>query len=144
MLGYSEQERARDMHLAAWHERELEHAAQYHLEQAVKYAYKRFRDDYSWDYIAGTLESIRPARAQAENHRKPLSANKRRAVFERDSYRCVACDGFKRLSVDHIIPVSQGGSNDNDNLQTLCGPCNSAKGTKPIPFQRSLRRAATA
>lgn len=33
-----------------------------------------------------------------------------------------------RLEVDHVVPISKGGTNDLDNLQTLCEPCNQAKG----------------
>jgi hypothetical protein len=52
----------------------------------------------------------------------------RKQVFERDGHRCKICKRMDCLSIDHIIPVSKGGTNDLDNLQTLCRPCNSAKG----------------
>lgn len=31
---------------------------------------------------------------------------------------------------DHIIPKSHGGSDTLDNYQTMCSPCNNAKGSK--------------
>ncbi len=33
------------------------------------------------------------------------------------------------MTVDHIVPHSQGGTDHEDNLQLLCGACNSTKGT---------------
>ena len=36
-------------------------------------------------------------------------------------------DGIE-LTKDHIMPKSKGGSDELDNLQTLCGPCNFKKG----------------
>ncbi len=42
-------------------------------------------------------------------------------------YRCVRCFKKKKLSVDHIIPLSKGGTNYISNLQPLCKSCNSAK-----------------
>jgi len=38
------------------------------------------------------------------------------------------CGTEERLSVDHIVPRTLGGSDSLDNLQVLCSSCNSAKG----------------
>lgn len=62
--------------------------------------------------------------------RSPISYAVRMYVFERDAYRCVKCQSFKKLCVDHKFPHSLGGSNDTDNLQTLCWACNSEKSNK--------------
>ncbi len=35
---------------------------------------------------------------------------------------------FRNMTVDHIVPQSQGGTAHEDNLQLLCGACNSTKG----------------
>lgn len=50
------------------------------------------------------------------------------------NYECVrladgtAGEQWFELQIDHIIPVALGGSNDPDNLQTLCSSCNARKG----------------
>jgi 5-methylcytosine-specific restriction enzyme A len=51
----------------------------------------------------------------------------REYVFQRDNHQCQSCGQTKKLSIDHIIPLANGGSNDISNLQTLCGSCNSSK-----------------
>lgn len=35
---------------------------------------------------------------------------------------------FRNMTIDHIVPQSQGGTDHEDNLQLLCGACNSTKG----------------
>jgi 5-methylcytosine-specific restriction endonuclease McrA len=41
--------------------------------------------------------------------------------------RCLRCGRTERLSVDHIIPVAKGGSDELKNLQCLCLYCNCSK-----------------
>lgn len=54
---------------------------------------------------------------------------------------CAECKKRKRLTVDHIIPLSRGGTNDPRNLQLLCGSCNSQKSHKdPIAWAQENGR----
>ena len=65
-----------------------------------------------------------------ENKRKLIHPRKRQKIFEKDNFRCVNCGisgNFNCLEVDHIIPVRDGGTNEEKNLQTLCYKCNMDK-----------------
>jgi hypothetical protein len=56
--------------------------------------------------------------------------NKRFGIFYRDGFRCVYCGGSPgrdNLEIDHLIPRSKGGSDDELNLVTACTKCNSGK-----------------
>lgn len=50
---------------------------------------------------------------------------------------CLAC-GADGVTIDHVIPISQGGSNTVDNVQPLCGTCNTKKATKTIDYRPVL------
>lgn len=55
----------------------------------------------------------------------------RQKIFTRDNYTCRYCGaGAVSPACDHVIPVSRGGGNEEDNLVTSCQPCNSSKGAK--------------
>lgn len=76
--------------------------------------------------------SILPARPGATNkfHHKPVTKDQRDRILERDSRRCTNCGSDKSLHIDHIHPVSKGGTSDDSNLRVLCGSCNTAKGNR--------------
>ena len=49
-----------------------------------------------------------------------------RAILDRDGQRCAYCHGPAR-TVDHVIPLRLGGSNDGSNLVAACRACNSRR-----------------
>lgn len=52
----------------------------------------------------------------------------RAKVLQRDNHTCFYCEEqAERMCVDHVIPLSRGGTNEEDNLVACCIPCNSSK-----------------
>ena len=60
----------------------------------------------------------------------PIPPEIRWRVWERDNFTCQHCGSRKHLAVDHILAESKGGMMVLENLQTLCGRCNSKKGAR--------------
>ena len=74
-------------------------------------------------------EHARPAWSNPSQHtlQRPRNWKAIRArVLRRDGHRCRMC-GQPGAEVDHIVPVSKGGSWEAANLQTLCRPHHIAK-----------------
>jgi hypothetical protein len=63
-------------------------------------------------------------------HRKALPKEILNKLLHKYNFKCVLCGSKEKLSIDHIKPVSKGGTNDFSNLQILCKSCNSKKGNK--------------
>ena len=62
------------------------------------------------------------------------------ALLSLQGWKCACCAAsLKRgYHVDHIDPISKGGSNDRLNLQILCPTCNTSKGARdPLIFMQS-------
>lgn len=58
-------------------------------------------------------------------------------ILERQGFSCFSADcGVSFFvvdpTIDHIVPLSRGGSNWPDNIQLLCQSCNDSKGPKTM------------
>ena len=66
--------------------------------------------------------------------RNNLAGKIDREAWERKLLRlngkCQWCGTSEKITIDHITPLSKGGTNDIDNLQPLCIHCNTSKGNK--------------
>ena len=89
-----------------------------------------------------------------------ISINLRNEILERNGYTCQRCgsgpgdpDSFNpgrkvRLHIDHIKPISQGGTDDKENLRVLCSICNHSKANIQPPSESArnimarIRRAS--
>jgi len=56
-----------------------------------------------------------------------LDKDHRISILSRDNYKCARCyrvsEDFGVMQVHHIVPVSEGGTDENKNLITLCSMC---------------------
>ena len=58
-----------------------------------------------------------------------------RVLCEQHGNQCLCCCRQVALHADHIVPLSQGGADDIDNIQPLCKSCNSKKGTRATDYR---------
>lgn len=90
---------------------------------------------YNVVVCGGRCSSVRSRRLGAQAHRL--------AIFERGEWTCGICGDSidpdlpgtdpNGATMDHIVPVSAGGMDDDDNLQPAHRRCNEAKGAR-IPW----------
>lgn len=77
-------------------------------------------------------------RALEMNSGGKVTAAEWKEVKERYGNKCLRCGRDDlRLTMDHVLPLSKGGSNTIDNIQPLCKPCNSSKRTKHIDYRET-------
>ena len=82
----------------------------------------------------GELSRADLLRGGIREYRRALAPSVRWEVLERGGHKCAACgatsaDGAK-LEVDHVVPVSEGGTDEMSNLRVLCFGCNRGRVTR--------------
>jgi hypothetical protein len=140
--------RYRSIEQKLYAKRQLPHPQSATLIRAtVFYTSPQGRNSYSrcWDLTFDQLQhefaAARAVRSQQgttaflrQQERSRITAGVRSKVLARDGYRCRHCgisaDLGAVLHVDHIIPISKGGTSDLGNLQTLCQDCNLGKSNR--------------
>lgn len=62
------------------------------------------------------------------SNRAAIPQDVQQAVWIRDNGRCQLCGTRSEIQFGHLVPVAFGGSNEAENVQLECGPCNRKKG----------------
>ena len=81
------------------------------------------------DYEKGKITEGELLERVEDSQRRTVPLGIRWKILKRDSYKCVICgkspaNSGIELHIDHIVPVSRGGGNEEGNLRTLCDECN--------------------
>lgn len=78
---------------------------------------------------------------------RSISAQLRMDILDRNGFTCQLCGATGgdpnpvdpsrkvRLVIDHITPISQGGTNDRTNLRALCTACNQGRSNLEAPSE---------
>jgi hypothetical protein len=94
--------------------------------------FEQLRNEFATAIAVRSQQSTTAYLRQQERSR--ITAGVRSRVLARDHYRCKHCgisaDLGAVLHIDHIIPISKGGTSDLGNLQTLCQDCNLGKSNR--------------
>lgn len=106
-----------------------------------------YRDRKNKQHYAGRFK---PHRIEQTRLRSRMDRSKRRAleksgpgvspeiwlaICEAYNHRCCACGSDGPLEMDHVIPLSKGGTHSPENIQPLCVPCNRKKADKTIDYR---------
>lgn len=90
----------------AWRHRKVDLVATAARHFLAKGRKGSFVDIHGYDYLAG---------ADMQNRHD--------LVMLRDHFKCLECGSQRHLQVHHVVTRAQGGSDNIDNLTTLCDPC---------------------
>ena len=78
------------------------------------------------------------------SERRKFTTEEKKSLYKRYGGRCAICGkpvSYDDMTVDHIVPLSQGGNNHFANLQLACLPCNRMKADcNSQQFYKKLRQ----
>lgn len=81
---------------------------------------------------------------RGKRHQPKTVRFSRTTVLVRDRFACQYCGrvGTRRdMTLDHVVPRTQGGKTTWENLTTACSPCNAKKGGR-TPYQAGMKLRA--
>lgn len=104
-----------------------------HAEERRKYSIEYFKE-HPEKSIAATNRR-RALKLAAEGSHTEEEWQELKAFYD---YKCLCCGKREpeiKLTRDHVVPLTQGGSDSIDNIQPLCARCNSSKTNKHIDYR---------
>lgn len=125
---------------AARREEEKEYSKKWRLSNPEKV--KAQRDKYWTENHDKAIEKTHRRRARIAGNGGDYTAKEWKDLVDLYENKCLCCGrNDVKITVDHIVPISVGGSNNIDNIQPLCKSCNSTKGAKVIDYRPHTKTA---
>lgn len=107
-------------------------------ERSKKQRVIRAEKDKAWrkEYLktergkANVSRYVHKRRMAIESKLSTLTAEEWAQIKSSQCERCAYCREVKRLTMDHVIPISRGGVHTKENVVGACMPCNLSKSNK--------------
>lgn len=115
----------------------------YHREFRKKYPERHKEHVRKWDEKNKERRKVITMNriARIKNSKGQFTNEQWRDLKDQCGHTCLKCGAKEpgvRLSIDHVIPISKGGSNSIVNIQPLCLPCNQSKNIKTTDYRKGM------
>ena len=110
----------------------LDHLRMMGIVEDAGFGFWHINDGFTLEDVLQPISKFK----QSTNNRQSQPKTKKHikhSLFGKQEGRCAVCNrsvDIRDLTFDHIKPLSKGGEDNESNLQLLCTPCNSSKGSK--------------
>ena len=110
-------------------------------DMAVKLIKERLKDDSG---LFSTVKGMTSLPRRTDGEKLPHYRTHAHYLYGKQEGVCNGCHThfpYKVMDVDHIVPQSQNGGDELENLQLLCTHCNRSKGGKSMPEWNAWKKA---
>jgi len=99
---------------------------------------KQYNDHYRSSNLDKFAQHARLRRALSAGAAGSFSLDAFASLCAYYDNRCLCCGLAKKLTADHVVPLSKGGTNYIENIQPLCSSCNSRKHTQTVDYRSTV------
>lgn len=134
LLAWGKQRRSNPVFRASERQRHYRRWAdpEYRQKKVASHRNRRHADP---EYRRKTWHYRQVRRERIQTQGVPFTEAEWVILCARYDHCCLACGERKPLSVDHVVPISRGGSSDISNVQPLCLDCNRRKNARTIDYR---------
>ena len=113
----------------------------YEYERGKKY---RAQNKERYTLLNRLWRKLNPAKALENKYRRRRRIREAGGSFTAQEWidlcnkydnKCLCCGEKTKLTPDHVVPISKGGTNYIENIQPLCMGCNRKKNAKTIDYR---------
>lgn len=115
------------LHYSKYREKDLITKAKYRKTERYKKSHKKYEQSPKGKQA---LKNVCHRRRGNLKNAGKFTAQEWEEIKQKFNYRCAMCGKKRKLTQDHIRPLTKNGLNIKENVQPLCKSCNSKKGNK--------------